>query len=94
MDNYLPIGEIVQGLAIPLGFIVAVVMSLVEYSKKFGAGGRVCDALSMTFGVLLGSGYYIASFGVPEDFAHAFIMFFVAVVPGLMASGVYNLAKK
>jgi hypothetical protein len=90
MDNPLPVGSIVQGLAVPLTFLIGLVLSLVEFSKKVGAKGPLCLILALIFGLLLGGGYYLAAFGIPADIAGWFLLFVVALVPGLAASGVYD----
>jgi len=89
-----PIGAIVQGLAVPLSFLIGLVLSLVEFSKKVGAKGPLCLILAMVFGLLLGGGYYLAAFGVPANIAGWFLLVVVALVPGLAASGVYDFAKR
>ena len=88
----LPIGVIVQGLAVPLAFIIGLVLALVEFCKKLGAQDMVSLALTMVFGILLGGGYYLAAFGIPAGITGWFLLIVVALIPGLAASGVYDFA--
>ena len=92
LGDPLPIGVIVQGLAVPLAFIIGLVLALVEFCKKLGAQDAVSLALAMVFGVLLGGGYYLAAFGVPAGITGWFLLIVVALIPGLAASGVYDFA--
>lgn len=90
LGNPLPVGAIVQNLAVPLAFVIGLVLALVEFSKKAGAKGPTCLVLAMVFGVLLGGGYWLAAFGIPAGLTNWFLLLVVALIPGLAASGVYD----
>ena len=94
LGDPLPIGVIVQGLAVPLAFIIGLVLALVEFCKKLGAKDMFSLALAMLFGILLGGGYYLAAFGVPTGITSWFLLTVVALIPGLAASGVYDFSTK
>ena len=49
--------------------LLAVIMGLVEFSKKFGAKDLVCDALSLGLGVVFGLLYQLSTAGLPVDLA-------------------------
>lgn len=87
----LQIGVIIQNLAVPIAFLVGLVLALVEFSKKAGAKDATTLILAMVFSIMLGGGYYLASFGVPTEIAGWFLLVLVALIPGLAASGVYDL---
>ena len=90
LGDPLPIRVIVQGLAVPLAFIIGLDLALVEFCKKLGAQDMVSLALAMVFGILLGGGYFLAAFGVPTGITSWFILVVVALIPGLAASGTYD----
>ena len=71
--------------------LAMIIMGLVEFSKKLGAGGKLLTALSMVIGVLLGVGGFIAQNGVPVDYAGWFAAAMVGLVYGLSAAGLYDL---
>ncbi len=91
LGDPLPISSIIQSLVVPLAFIVGLVLALVEFCKKLGTKDAVSLSLSMVFGALLGGGYYLAAFGVPAGITSWFLLVVVALIPGLAASGVYDL---
>ena len=92
LGDPLPIGVIVQGLAVPLTFIIGLVLALVEFCKKLGSKNMVSLALAMLFGIILGGGYYLAAFGIPAGITGWFLLFVIALIPGLAASGVYDFS--
>lgn len=93
MTDTLPIDQLIQQLTLQLTFIVGLVMALVEFAKKAGAQGNLCLALSLTFGAILGAGYVLAAYGIPTEPADWFILVIAALIPGLAASGVYDLVR-
>ena len=74
---------------------VAFTIGLVEYAKKFGAAGKVCDALSMLFGVLLVglNAFATAPAGLVIDASFIIKNLVEGVIVGLVASGAYDLSK-
>ena len=92
LGDPLPIGVIIQELAVPMAFIIGLVLALVEFCKKLGAKDMVSLALAMVFGILLGGGYYLAAFGVPAGITSWFLLIVVALIPGLAESGVYDFS--
>lgn len=83
MDN-----PIVNG--VPL---VAVVLGLVEVSKRLGVEGRAAVAVSLGLGLVLGVGYQI-SVAVPVDFAGYFGAAVYGLALGLTASGLYDVITR
>jgi len=77
-------------LGVPLLFVV---IGLVEYLKKFGVTGNWLLGSSMLIGVLLGGGYQLSAVGFPVDFAGWFGVGFYGIGLGIVASGVYDVAK-
>ncbi len=74
--------------------LVAVIMGLVEFSKKFGLKGRALTALSMGLGIVLGIAHRIAQNGTPQTFADWFNTVIFGLSLGLAASGLYDFADK
>lgn len=72
--------------------LVAVVLALVEWSKRLGLSGKLLQALSMLVGVVLGVLYQYS-----QQPLAGFSAWFGAVVYGfalgLVASGVYDAAR-
>lgn len=93
MEPSFDLGEVLRQTAAVTALLIPVIIGLVEYSKKLGASGNVCLALSMGFGVLLGAGYQLAAYGAPPDGARWFVLFLAALMPGLVASGCYDFSK-
>jgi hypothetical protein len=76
---------------IPLLFVVA---GLVQVCGMFGAAGKVQLACSLLIGLALGIGYQIAQLGVPVGFAGWFAASVFGLGLGIVASGLYETAKK
>jgi len=71
--------------------IAAVVLGLVEFSKKIGVSGKALTLLSMLLGVAFGVSYEVAQNGVAAGFAGWFAYVVFGLAMGLVASGIYNL---
>jgi len=73
--------------------LLAFVLGLVQFIKGFGLSGNIVRALSMGVGVLLGVGYQF-SVAAPVEFAGWFAVVVFGLSLGLVASGLYDAAKK
>jgi len=69
--------------------VLVVIIGLVEYSKKFGAEGKICDGLSMGLGLTFGVLYQFSTAGMPTDLAGWFGVALYGFGLGLTASGVW-----
>jgi len=74
--------------------LVAVIMGLVEFSKKFGLKGQTLTILSMVLGIAFGVAHQIAQNGMPQNFADWFNAVVFGLSLGLAASGLYDFADK
>jgi len=74
--------------------LLPVIIGLVEYSKKFGAQGVVCDALSMGLGVTFGLLYQLSTGGLPTDLGGWFGVVLYGLALGLTSSGVWAVITK
>jgi len=74
--------------------ILPIIIGLVEYSKKFGAEGIVCDALSMGLGVVFGLLYQLSVSGTPSDLSGWFGVVLYGLGLGLVSSGLWAAAFK
>lgn len=79
--------QIVNG--IPL---VVLVISLVEWVKRFGIEGKALNAVSMGIGAVIGVAYWYAQSPL-VTFADWFGAIMYGLALGLVASGVYDAAK-
>jgi hypothetical protein len=86
MDFY--VDAAVKG--IPLVFVV---LGLVQWTEKMGLKGKLQLGASMGIGLLLGVGYQ-ASLAIPGDFASWFAVIVYGLGLGVVASGIYEIAKK
>ena len=82
--------ETVKVAGIPL---LVIVLGLVQYIKGFGVEGNLVKILSMIVGWGLGIGYQL-SIAVPVNFAGWFSACVFGIGLGLVASGLYDVAKK
>jgi hypothetical protein len=71
-----------------------VIWALVTLYGKFGASGKLQLALSLITGFVLGDAVMIAALGMPASFAGWLALFFYGLIPGLVASGVYETGKE
>lgn len=85
--------EFVQAAAVNTAVLLPVVMALVTLYGKFGVQGKAQLALSLLTGFTLGVIVMIADLGLPVDFAGWVALFFYGLIPGLVASGVYETGK-
>ena len=72
--------------------LVAVVMAVVEYVKKFGVEGKALLAVSMAVGLALGVAYQV-SIAVPVGFSGWFSACLYGLALGLTASGLYDAGR-
>jgi len=80
-------GIVVAGIPLLL-----VVLGLVQFVKGFGFSGTAVKLLSLSIGVLLGIGYQF-SVSPPVDFSSWFAVVIFGLGLGLVARGVYDVAK-
>ena len=66
-----------------------VLLAWVTFLGKF-ISGKTQLAASFVSGLVLGGGAWIATQGQPADFASWFALGIAAILPGLVASGVYE----
>lgn len=93
MESNLDLAAILNQMAGVTVLLVPIVMGLVEYAKKLGLDGKGNLILSMCLGVVFGAGHYLAAFGAPVGgLWFAFVL--AALLPGMVASGVYDVLKK
>jgi hypothetical protein len=79
--------QVVNG--IPL---VALVIALVEWIKRFGVEGKALNAVSMAVGAVVGIAYWYAQSPL-ISFADWFSAVVYGLALGLVASGVYDAAR-
>ncbi|MEZ0396831.1 MAG: hypothetical protein ABWK53_10440 [Anaerolineales bacterium] len=79
--------QIVNG--IPL---VVLVISLVEWVKRFGIEGKALNAVSMAIGTVIGVAYWYAQSPL-ATFGDWFGAVVYGLALGLVASGIYDAAK-
>lgn len=79
--------QIVNG--IPL---VALVIALVEWVKRFGIEGRTLNAISMGIGAVIGVAYWYAQAPL-STFTDWFGAVVYGLALGLVASGIYDAAR-
>lgn len=72
--------------------LVAVVIGLVEWFKRFGIGGNALMLVSMSIGLILGGAYQYAV-NPPADFADWLGLVVYGLMLGLVASGIYDAFK-
>lgn len=72
--------------------LVAVIIGLVEWFKRFGLGGNAILVVSMLTGVLLG-GMYQYAINPPANFAGWLGLVVYGLMLGLVASGIYDAFK-
>lgn len=85
--------EFIQAAAVNTAVLLPVVMALVTLYGKFGIQGKAQLALSLLTGFVLGVVVMLAEFGIPATFAGYVALFFYGLIPGLVASGVYETGK-
>ena len=74
--------------------IIPIILGLVELVKRLGLKGNVLIIVSMAVGLLMGAGNYIATLGLPADFAGWFALAVGGLGYGLVASGIYDVIQK
>lgn len=83
----------IQAALINTAILQLPIMALVTLYGKFGAAGKVQLALSLLTGFALGAAVMIADLGMPADFAGWLALVIYGLMPGLVASGVYETGK-
>jgi hypothetical protein len=83
---------IFTALAVTAG-LQPVILALVTYYARWGAKGRVQLALSLLTGFVLGVIAMTATLGFPTSYAGWVALAFYGLIPGLVASGVYETGK-
>ena len=84
------IAEAVKNTVLLQPFILA----LTTLYGKFGAQGRLQLGLALLTGFVLGILLQIAALGVPSTIGGYIAFLFYGLVPGLLASGVYEVGKQ
>lgn len=72
--------------------LVALVIALVEWIKRFGVSGKALNAASMMVGALIGIAYWYAQSPL-TTFADWFGAVVYGLALGLVASGIYDAAR-
>ena len=85
--------EFIQAATVNTAVLLPIVMALVTLYGKFGIQGKAQLALSLLTGFVLGVIVMLADVGVPADFAGWVALVLYGLIPGLVASGVYDTAK-
>lgn len=85
--------EFIQAAAVNTTILLPIIMALVTLYGRFGIQGRAQLALSLLTGFVLGVVVMIADLGVPVDFAGWVALVLYGLIPGLVASGVYETGK-
>ena len=76
-------------------FVLPIVLGIVQYlGKAFDVQGRAQLFASLITGFLLGVAMHVAIAGLPADYPGYFALFLFGLLPGLEASGVYNVGKE
>lgn len=73
--------------------LVAVVLGLVEISKRLGVEGKGAVITSLLIGLVLGIAYQL-SVAIPTDFAGYFGAAIYGLALGLTASGIYDVVTR
>lgn len=85
--------EFIQAATVNTAVLLPIVMALVTLYGKFGVQGKAQLALSLLTGFVLGVIVMLADLGVPVDFAGWVALVLYGLIPGLVASGVYETGK-
>lgn len=71
-----------------------IIMGLVAFSSKLGAKGKTQTVISLGIGFILGLLSYTTVFGVPDTIPGASALILFSLVPGMVASGIYDVGKR
>ncbi len=74
--------------------LLPVIIACVTYLGKLGVQGKWQLGASLALGFGFGVSAMIATNGLPADFASYFALALYGLVPGLVASGVYDTGAK
>jgi len=85
--------EFIQAAAVNTTVLLPIIMALVTLYGRFGIQGKAQLGLSLLTGFVLGVVVMIADLGVPVDFAGWVALVLYGLIPGLVASGVYETGK-
>jgi hypothetical protein len=85
--------EFIQAATVNTAVLLPIVMALVTLYGKFGIQGKAQLALSLLTGFVLGVVVMIADTGLPASFAGWVALVLYGLIPGLVASGVYETGK-
>jgi hypothetical protein len=72
--------------------LLAVVIGLVEWVKRFGLEGKTLNLVSLVIGLVIGLAYQYSLMGEPS-FSGWFSAAIYGLALGLIASGVYDAAR-
>lgn len=70
-----------------------IILALVMLYGRLGATGKLQLVLSLITGAVLGGLIMTASLGVPTSYAGWVALLLYCLIPGLVASGVYDTGK-
>jgi hypothetical protein len=76
-----------------LAFLLLFIMGIIQVAKKLGLKGWGCVALSVGLGILMGFGFFWASFGIPSTREEVYMAILISLAPGLAASGAFDLGR-
>ena len=74
--------------------LVPTVIALTTLYGRFGLSGKWQLLGSVATGFLLGVGAQVSAVGTPVDFAGWFALLLFGLIPGLVASGLYETGKQ
>ena len=85
------LAEFLKAAGVNALFVMPLILGFVTYLGKLGVRGRWQLVASMATGFVLGVAAQVATVGLPVEFSGWFALFLFGFVPGLAASGVYEV---